>query len=142
MDNFQTDAESIFSPIELRRPRMAVEREKLTKKFPQFDFYSHGSQDTVSHIKGILTTKRGTLYIVQVNIPAGYPYHLPKITLPGHAFTPRCPHLYNDGSLCLMMNDQWTSTLSLSFVIAKTAVWLDKYEYWDNFGVWPGPSQH
>jgi hypothetical protein len=51
------------------------------------------------------------------------------------------PHVYVGGSLCLMRARQWTPGLTIAFLVAKTALWLNKYEVWQRTGSWPGVEQ-
>lgn len=139
MGVFQTNRELVFSGPDLLRPRMTVEREKLMLHFPQFSFYGVNGQP--SSVQGNLSTSYGNSYSVRISIPAHYPYELPEVTLPYHTISSGCPHTFVNGKICIMKSAQWTSTFSLAFVVAKTAVWLNKYDYWRMHGKWPGKQQ-
>jgi hypothetical protein len=141
MSKFQTNRELIFMGGELSRPRMTVEREKVDLHFSGFNFY--GSGGAITSVQGYLSTSYNNLYYVKIEIPSGYPYVLPKIFLPRETIDSSCPHRYADGSLCVMRSDQWTSTFSLAFMIAKAAIWINKYDSWKRNGKrrWPGKGQ-
>jgi hypothetical protein len=51
------------------------------------------------------------------------------------------PHYFNDGSICIMRLDQWRRIYTVALVVAKTAIWLGKYELWKREGRWPGLGQ-
>lgn len=128
---------------ELERPRWAVEREKLNRNYPGFKFY--GSGGVVSSVQGWLRTSAGVDYYVKIEIPAGgaYPYQMPKVYLPYASIDPSCPHRYGGGDICLMRSSQWTSTISIAAIVAKAAVWINKYDVWLGSGKrkWPGNEQ-
>lgn len=126
---------------DLYRDRMTVEAEKMERKFPSFDFYVAYGQVTL--VRGYLSTSYGNEYYVKIAIPERYPYTLPKIYLPYHTIERGCPHTFSDGNICVMRSDQWTSSLSLAFLVAKTALWLNKYDSWKRGGRrrWPGKGQ-
>ncbi len=127
---------------DLSRPRMAVEKEKLVAQFPGFRFYA--SNGRVSSIQGVLSTSYGNAYNVKIEISPGYPYELPTVWLPNVTVDSECPHRFSGGSLCVMRSDQWSTTFSLAFMVAKTALWLNKYDSWQRGGKrqWPGKDQH
>jgi hypothetical protein len=141
MTGFQTNREMIFSGSDLSRPRMVVEKEKLNQLFPGFEFY--GSNGQVTSVMGWLNTSYGNRYLVRVVLDASYPYSLPRVELPVTTLEAGTPHRYGGGSICIMRSDQWSTTLSLAFVVAKAAIWLNKYDSWvrNGKGRWPGKGQ-
>lgn len=141
MVRYQTNKELIFMGSDLGRPRMTVEREKMASHFPSFDFY--GSHNKVSSVKGYLSTSYGNSYFVRIDIPGAYPYNLPEISLPYESIPSGCPHMFPENRICVMKIDQWSTTLSLAFLVAKAAIWLNKYDSWKGRGQtrWPGKGQ-
>lgn len=139
--SFQTNKELVFSPLDLVRSRMSVEKEKMQQHFPSFDFYS--ADGRISSVRGYITTSYGNSYYIRVAVGAGYPYQLPDVTLPNYTIESSCPHRFNDGRICIMRSGQWSSSLSLAFVVAKAALWLNKYDSWKRNGcrAWPGKGQ-
>jgi len=142
MANVEVSRELVFTGADLARPRMVVEQEKMRAKFPGFQFY--GSGGNVSSVQGYLTTSDRNRYYVKVIVSSSYPYALPTIELPQHAIDSDCPHKYMSGAICVMKSEQWSSTYSLAFVVARAAVWLNKYDLWRRTGRvrWPGNDQH
>ncbi len=141
MGGYGANTELLFMGSDINRSRWAVESEKLKSQFPGFNFYTLDGR--ISSVKGKLTTNFGNTYHVKINIPEGYPYILPEIELPYHSIDPGCPHKYSDGRICVMRSAQWSTSLSLAFLVAKTAIWLNKYDLWKYKGKrrWPGKGQ-
>ncbi|MFH1743076.1 MAG: hypothetical protein ABIH23_29065 [bacterium] len=142
MTRFKTDRDLVFAGDDLVRPRMTVEKEKLKQRFPGFEFYAKGGE--VIAIKGWLNTNYGWRYKVRIDIPSDYPYSMPDISIVSQTIDSDCSHAYSDRDICVMKSDQWSSSLSLSFIVAKTALWLNKYDVWRRNGKkrWPGTDQH
>ena len=139
MTNMATNRGLIFTGDDFSRPRMAVESDKIKRYFPNFSFYASG--ETVKGVKGYLKTSDGNSYYVSIEVDAEYPYKMPIITLPETAVESNCPHRYTGGNLCVMMPEQWSSTYSLAFMVAKAAIWVNKYDIWKRTGKWPGKEQ-
>ena len=141
MARVQVGRDLVFLGSDLRRPRMEVEREKLADRFPAFEFVRHG--DRVSAVRGPLATSYGGRYVVSVAIPERYPYEMPAVFLPEHEIDPAVHHRYREGDLCLMKPEQWSRNLSLAYLVARAAVWLNKYDAWQRQGKqrWPGNEQ-
>jgi len=138
MTNIATNRDLIFMGSDLSRPRMAVESEKVKQFFPLFGFYGSGSN--VNAVEGTLKPKFNSYY-VRVELSSSYPYSMPSIWLPHTTIPSNCPHQYKDGNICVMKPEQWSSTYSLAFMIAKTALWINKFEFWESNGYWPGREQ-
>ena len=141
MVRYQTNKELIFMGSDLSRPRMTVEREKMDYHFPKFDFY--GTSSKIKSVRGYLNTSYGNSYLVRIDIPEGYPYVLPDVSLPYEDLPSGCPHKFSEDRLCVMKSEQWSSTLSLAFLVGKAALWLNKYDSWKRRGrtQWPGKGQ-
>jgi len=142
MSRIQINKKLIFLGTDLTRPRMLVEKEKMNRSFPGFQFYSKGNEITA--VKGYLRTNFSNSYYVNIHIPDNYPYDMPIISLPNHTIDSLCSHVYNSGNICVMKSEQWSSTLSLALLVAKVALWLNKYDNWKKNGRvrWPGTDQH
>lgn len=142
MSTFKLNSEMVFMALDLGRPRIAVEREKMHRFFPDFRFC--GGDGYVNSVQGYLRTNYGNSYLVRVEIPSTYPYSCPSISLPQDTIDSDCPHKYSLDEICVMKSEQWSSNLSLAFMVAKAAVWLNKYDLWRYNGKirWPGKDQH
>lgn len=52
------------------------------------------------------------------------------------------PHVFDDGSLCLHLENEWTSDmLMVDTTVPWTSEWLINYEIWKATGVWYGGGQ-
>jgi len=142
MAGFEANRDIIFTGADLVRSRMAVEQEKLARFFPGVKLYA--SNGRVTSAQGYLSTSYGSSYYISIDIGQNYPYELPRIRLPYATIGTGCPHIYKDGSICVMKSEQWSTSLSLAFIVAKTAIWLNKYDNWLLSGRkrWPGKDQH
>lgn len=78
-------------------------------------------------------------YVLSIKFPDSYPYEMPRVYVdaPPIAYA---PHRYQDGNLCYLHPSMWNpGSHDLSFVIARAAKWLAKYEVWKRpNGRWPG----
>lgn len=120
--------------------RIATERKILADHFPQFTLAESAAADTYAVATGQLSTFVGRSYGLRIILPSKYPHELPSIDPDG--WTPRHnPHLIGS-ELCVMRSNQWRSFMSVAFVVAKSALWLNKYEVFLSKGIWPGPEQH
>ncbi|WP_214407871.1 hypothetical protein [Pseudonocardia lacus] len=120
--------------------RLAAERRILTKHFPQFRLDESRNQGELAAAAGSLTTFTGKRYTIKIVLGNRYPHELPAVTTPG--WTPqRNPHMIG-GTLCVMKSTQWHSLMSIAFIVAKSALWLNKYEIFLDRKIWPGPEQH
>jgi len=128
---------------DLTRPRWAVESEKIKRHFPNFSILQN-QNGNISAVSGYLTTSYGISYLVRIELPLAYPYTMPNAKVTNSAIDTSCGHAYSSNELCLMKSEQWSSTLSIAFLIAKAAIWLNKYDVWRNTGRirWPGTDQH
>ncbi len=146
--SFTVDGRLVILPAERGLPRWKVERNKLKATFPQFRFYAGNVFSTllgsknIEKVKGKLRTKSGTIYPIQVIMPESYPYEMPTIKTLGWNIHSDCPHKYDDQPLCVLLPERWSSNMTVAFLVAKTALWLHKYEIWQETGRWPGSDEH
>lgn len=117
--------------------RLYDEQQKLAENFRQFSFVRdrHGEV----YVTGALRTNAGKVYQIKIELPSDYPHSIPSISPVG--WKAKCPHIYTAGNLCIMRPDQWRPIFSLAFVVAKTAIWLNKYDVYRKKGYWPGNEQ-
>jgi len=127
----------ILTPTEMQA-RWYYEREKL-RFFPSFALL--GANGQVTAAEGALDTQNNNTYGIRIVLD-NYPYALPKVFPKAWTFHPDVPHRFNDGSLCIMRSAQWLQHFTVALVVAKTALWLGKYEIWKRNGHnWPGLGQ-
>jgi hypothetical protein len=90
-------------------------------------------------VKAGLQTSVGNAYVVTVYFP-NYPSQMPKVFITAPAVKAGgTGHQYTDGKICYLHPNMWNPGLhDLTFVLARTAKWLNKYEVWHQRGIWPG----
>ena len=118
--------------------RWYYEQERL-RSFPAFELLRRGG--VIVAAEGAIDTQNSNTYGIRIDL-TGFPYALPKPFPKGWTLHPDVPHRFTDGSLCIMRSAQWRTTFTVAFVVAKTSIWLAKYEIWKRNGhVWPGRQQ-
>ena len=98
----------------------------------------HPTTDGRVYAKTALQTARQT-YVLSVRFPDNYPNEMPKVSVDAPAIL-YAPHRYQNGTICFLHPSMWNPGVhNLSFVIARSAKWLNKFEVWkENGGRWPG----
>ncbi|MBK8945344.1 MAG: hypothetical protein IPM32_08755 [Ignavibacteriae bacterium] len=142
MQGIQVNRDILFIGSDFLEPRIIAEKRKLKMFFPQFEFY--GIDKKITSVRGLLTTNLNNSYNVRISVTDSYPYEIPIIELIDFEIDEECPHKYYAGNLCIMRPDHWSSVYSLAYVVARTAVWLNKYDIWRRNGKeeWPGKDSH
>ncbi len=78
-------------------------------------------------------------YTLAIAFPDTYPNALPSVRVRQPTLQSNAPHRYNSGDICYLHPSMWNpGRHTLTFVIARAAKWLNKYEVWLVSGVWPG----
>ena len=121
--------------------RLAEEKRILSEQFPSFLIMETSNPGSWAFAKGQLKTFTGRSYSLWIDLPASYPHSLPAVLPDGWQPTSN-PHIYANGALCIMREQQWSSFMSVALVVAKSALWLNKYEIWLDKRIWPGAEQH
>jgi ubiquitin-protein ligase len=117
--------------------RLHNEQRALAENFRQFSFRQNSKGEL--YVSGGLRTNKGRVYQIRIEIPPNYPHSIPYVFPIG--WEANCPHAYKAGNLCIMRPDQWRPIFSLAFVVAKVALWLNKYDVYRAKGYWPGNEQ-
>ena len=137
MPEIAANPDLILTATELQS-RWYYEREKL-RLFPSFVL--RGVAGQISAAEGAIDTQNGNTYRLRIAL-TNYPFALPKIYPSGWSIHPEAPHKFNDGSICIMRSAQWRQQFTIALVVAKSAIWLGKYEIWKRNGHrWPGLGQ-
>lgn len=138
MAEIATNQDLILTAAEMQANRWYHERVKLGL-FPSFAFLGINGQITAA--EGALDTQYNNTYGIRIVLD-NYPFALPKVFPRGWIIQAEVIHRYTDGSLCIMRADQWRRYFTAALVVAKTAIWLNKYELWKRNGhQWPGLEQ-
>jgi len=89
------------------------------------------------YVKAGLQTSVGKTYVAAIFFP-NYPNQTPKVHITSPSLL-NSPHQYNDGSICYIHPNLWNPGIhDLTFVLGRTAKWLNKYEVYRAKGRWPG----
>ncbi len=97
----------------------------------------HPTTDGNVYARAALQTGSGT-YVVSIRFPDSYPNEMPRVFVDAPTIT-TAPHRYQGGHICYLHPSMWNpGAHNLTFVIARAAKWLTKYEIWRNQGKWPG----
>jgi len=70
---------------------------------------------------------------------------IPKVKIISPPLSPKTPHVYAGGFLCLYWPDEWRwrqDRLIAETILPWTASWLYYYELWLDTDQWLGPSSH
>ena len=138
MPEIAANQDLILTPAEMGPNRWYNERQRL-RLFPAFALL--GSNGQITAAEGAIDTQNGNAYAIRIVLER-YPFAVPRIFQRGWTLYPGVPHIYLDDSLCIMRSDQWRRYFTVALVVAKTAIWLGKYEIWKRNGhVWPGLGQ-
>jgi hypothetical protein len=89
-------------------------------------------------VKTAMQTSIGNVYTAVLQFP-NYPSQMPSVTVTQPAIRAGCPHRYNTGAICYLHPNMWNpGRHNVTFVLARLAKWLNKYEVWCARGYWPG----
>ena len=89
-------------------------------------------------VKTAMQTSMGNVYAAIIHFP-NYPNQMPTVTITQPAIRTGCPHRYNTGAICYLHHNMWNpGRHNVTFVLARLAKWLNKYEVWCAKGYWPG----
>lgn len=120
--------------MDIQRIRREVERASIT--FPLLEVHPTTSGEIL--VKAALQTSAGRTYILSVNFP-GYPSRMPVVHVVKPSLHSHSPHRYNNGNICYLHPNMWNPGChDLTFVLARSAKWLNKYEVWCATSRWPG----
>jgi len=100
------------------------------------------TSDGKAYAKAALQTIQNKTYVLSVRFTDNYPNEMPRVFVEAPAITnTNTPHTYQTGHICYLHPSMWNpGTHNLSFVIARAAKWLSKFEVWKAKGRWPGAS--
>jgi ubiquitin-protein ligase len=97
----------------------------------------HPTTDGKVFAKTALQTA-ASMYVLSIKFPDNYPNEMPRVYVDAPTIT-SAPHRYQQGHICFLHPSMWNpGSHHLTFVIARAAKWLSKYEVWRVTGKWPG----
>ncbi len=117
--------------------RVQSDIQTASAQFPNLDTLTNVAGEVF--VKAALQTSVGKMYVVAITF-AGYPSVMPKVMVLAPTVQ-HGKHMYTTGHICFMHPSMWNPAKhDLRFVIAQTAVWLNKHEVYLIKGTWPGPG--
>jgi ubiquitin-protein ligase len=114
-------------------------RREVSEAQQQFSYVEcHPTSDGSLYVLAALQTP-AKMYTLSVTFPDTYPNVLPTVSVRKPTIQTNSPHRYTAGHICYLHPSMWNpGRHTLTFVIARAAKWLNKYEVWLSTGVWPG----
>lgn len=99
----------------------------------------HPTTDGKVYARTALQTGNGKMYVLSIKFSDSYPNEMPRVFIDAPTIT-NAPHRYQGGNICYLHPSMWNPGVhNLTFVIARAAKWLHKFEVWrNNGGTWPG----
>jgi len=96
------------------------------------------TSDGKVYARTAVQTSNQKSYVLSIRFPDSYPNEMPRVYVDAPAIT-SAPHRYQGGNICYLHPSMWNPGVHhLTFVIARAAKWLAKYEVWRERGNWPG----
>lgn len=116
--------------------RIHLEARRACEAFAYVEIHPTGNGGV--YVKAALQTSVGRTYVIAVYL-TDYPSRMPQVHVTHPNIHQSVPHRYRDGNLCYLHPSMWNPGLhNLTFVLARIAKWLNKYEVWRETGQWPG----
>lgn len=117
--------------------RIRREIQQAMEQFPNIEI--HTTIDGSIFIKALLKTSVGQMYVISVTF-AGYAAEIPRVTVLSPTVKHN-EHIYTGRHICFMHPSLWNPAKhDLVYVLAQSAVWLNKHEVYKQTGIWPGPA--
>jgi ubiquitin-protein ligase len=117
--------------------RIAKEVQEAAAHFALVE--AHPTTNGGVYVKAGLHTSAGQTYVIAIYLDS-YPIQMPKVYVTAPALA-SSPHRYRDGNICYMHPNMWNpGRHNLKYVIAQIAVWLNKYDVYQQTNRWRGPS--
>jgi hypothetical protein len=92
------------------------------------------------YVQAAFQTSAGKTYIAEVEFD-GYPNRMPQVSVVKPALL-ASPHRYPNNRICYLHPNMWNpGKHNLTFVLARTAKWLNKYDAYQAGYGWPGAEQ-
>ncbi|HTV75061.1 MAG TPA: hypothetical protein VME66_15310 [Candidatus Acidoferrales bacterium] len=113
-------------------------RREVSHAASQFAFVeSHPSSNGGVYVQAALQTSAAKTYIVQIEFD-DYPTRMPKVFVVRPTLQ-SSPHRYKGGYICYLHPNMWNpGRHDLTFVLWRTAKWLNKYDVYRAYNRWPG----
>lgn len=120
--------------MDIQRIRNEVAQAKLRFAYVE----AHPTNEGGIYVKAAFQTSAGNTYVTSVTF-RDYPDRMPRVDVTHPVLPPSHKHRYDAGNICYLHHAMWNPGLhNLTFVLARTAKWLNKYDVWRKTGKWPG----
>lgn len=117
--------------------RISAEFEEARKHFDYIE--RHPTQEGTVFVMAALQTTSGHIYTLSVSFPESYPNTMPSVYIRKPTLASGSPHVYREGNICYLHPSMWNpGQHNLTFVLARAAKWLNKYDVWQRTRNWPG----
>ena len=133
---FLVSEKLVILPEERHEDRFYVEQRKLKDTFPQFKIVAESGN--IIGCKGYLTTNLGKDYGFRVWFKEPYPSNMPYVETIGWTVKNGCPHTNSSTNPCVYHSRYWRNFNTMAFMVAKCALWANKYDLWLRTGRWSG----
>lgn len=100
---------------------------------------AHPTTDGGVYVKAVMRTSAGKNYFLAIYFN-DYPSRMPQVYVTNPTLRPTGNnHMYREGNICFLHPNMWNpGRHTLTFVLARAAKWLNKYDCWAVTGRWPG----
>jgi hypothetical protein len=113
--------------------RIRAEVVQAKAHFPQVGF----ADGSCLLVQAALQTSVGKIYVAELEL-ANYPIQMPKAFIRAPKLE-LSPHKYKAGNICYLHPNMWNpGRHNLSFVLARVAKWLNKYDIYRATRRWVG----
>lgn len=114
-------------------------RSEVTQAMRTFAFVeAHPTNEGGVFVKAAFQTAVGNTYVAAIDFP-NYPNQMPRVFITKPTILSGTGHQYDAGNICYLHPNMWNpGRHNLTFVLGRTAKWLNKYEVWRVKGTWPG----
>jgi len=113
-------------------------RSEVAQAARQFAYVeAHPTSGGGVYVQAAFQTSAGKTYFVEVQFD-GYPNRMPQVRVTRPSLR-SSPHRYDAGNICYLHPNMWNpGRHDLTFVLARTAKWLNKYDVYQAHKQWPG----
>lgn len=117
--------------------RIRLEVAQAATKFALVE--AHPTNEGGVYVKSVLQTSAAKTYFIAIYFP-DYPNRMPRVVVTNPTLRPTGDnHMYKEGYICFLHPNMWNpGRHTLTFVLGRTAKWLNKYDVWLVTGKWPG----
>jgi hypothetical protein len=127
--------------------RLTLEQQKyrMHLAWPSFEVRRYRRQVEILWVGALQPTALSETYTVSILLRPGWcpEARVLQPHLKTREGTERLPHVNGDGSLCLHVDGEWSSTMFVAdTTVPWITVWLYFYEVWHAIGSWVGGGTH